>query len=525
MLPYKQGFLRRTTSHVYRGGRRHVKKYVAHAIYAGRKYSQYRKDSQHGSSFDSSQQTPLHQKLADAWRNTPTKWYPLPVLVGALLLVALNIRKRQREYASQSKTEGHGMMVDRDGDEVIRLHGPFHVNVLGALPLRNLSRLWGYLNSVELPVWFRPTGFTIYSKIFGVNLEEVEHDLPYYKSLGEFFYRRLKEGVRPIDDAILVSPADGKILHFGTVEGSRVEQVKGLTYSLNALLGKSTPSTPTSKKVDFTNRDHEVIMDREFADINGIEYSLEQLLGSSDAPKVKEPDEKDNEASELPDGELNVLRQMGEAKDVSVPPSGSESNLAHDASVALAVGRPPLTRTHSEHQRNPQNRLYFTVIYLAPGDYHRFHSPAAWVVEQRRHFVGELFSVSPYIARRLPNLFVLNERVALLGRWAHGFFSMTPVGATNVGSILLNFDRELRTNVRGRRPPPGTFMEAVYSNASKILRGKPLRPGEEMGGFCLGSTIVLVFEAPKDFVFDLHAGQKVKVGQRLGDVKASPEKT
>jgi phosphatidylserine decarboxylase len=39
---------------------------------------------------------------------------------------------------------------------------------------------------------------------------------------------------------------------------------------------------------------------------------------------------------------------------------------------------------------------------------------------------------------------VLNERVAMLGRWRHGFFGMVPVGATNVGSIKINFDQVCR---------------------------------------------------------------------------------
>lgn len=57
------------------------------------------------------------------------------------------------------------------------------------------------------------------------------------------------------------------------------------------------------------------------------------------------------------------------------------------------------------------------------------------------HVTGDLFSVSPWMAKRLENLFVLNERVALLGRWKYGFFGMVPVGATNVGSIKVNFDK------------------------------------------------------------------------------------
>jgi len=39
----------------------------------------------------------------------------------------------------------------------------------------------------------------------------------------------------------------------------------------------------------------------------------------------------------------------------------------------------------------PGNRLYQCVVYLSPGEYHHFHSPADWVVTGRRHFPGMSF--------------------------------------------------------------------------------------------------------------------------------------
>ncbi len=103
----------------------------------------------------------------------------------------------------------------------------------------------------------------------------------------------------------------------------------------------------------------------------------------------------------------------------------------------MGVGYDQLARI----QGPAQKKLYHVVIYLAPGDYHGIHSPTNWSIQLRRHFPGNLFPVKPSVANRLQGLFAVNERVALIGKWDHGFFSLTPVGATNVGSIALNFDK------------------------------------------------------------------------------------
>lgn len=99
------------------------------------------------------------------------------------------------------------------------------------------------------------------------------------------------------------SPADGRVLHYGKVENGKLEQVKGVTYSLRGFLGPST-----------------------------------WLKG--------------------------------------LPPSDMDDGCLTDRDY------------HGQLKVKPGHSLHHCIIYLAPGDYHRFHSPVEWTISFRRHFPG-----------------------------------------------------------------------------------------------------------------------------------------
>lgn len=103
--------------------------------------------------------------------------------------------------------------------------------------------------------------------------------------------------------------------------------------------------------------------------------------------------------------------------------------------------------------------LKFMVIYLSPGDYHRYHSAADFLTNYRRHVPGYLEPVKPSYIARHKDVFKDNERVTIFGDWSQGYFSMSFVGALNVGSMSLNFDPEMVTN----RSNMKVFSDKKYS--------------------------------------------------------------
>jgi len=160
----------------------------------------------------------------------------------------------------------------------------------------------------------------------------------------------------------------------------------------------------------------------------------------------------------------------------------------------------------TETERGKEKDIYYCVIYLAPGDYHGYHSPADWTIQHRTHFPGYLFPVADWATHKIRNLFAMNERVVLTGEWKHGFFAYVPVGAYNVGSMKFDFDDIITNKRKQRLKSPPELKEYDPPVEKKI--------GENIGFFNLGSSVVMIFESPPVF-FMVPRGGKVKLGETL----------
>ena len=150
----------------------------------------------------------------------------------------------------------------------------------------------------------------------------------------------------------------------------------------------------------------------------------------------------------------------------------------------------------------------FATIYLSPRDYHRVHMPCDATLRKMIYVPGDLFSVNPFLAEHVPNLFARNERVICVFDTEFGPMVQILVGATITASMS--------TVWAGVINPPRTGEVKVwtYQGDSAIK----LTKGQEMGAFQLGSTVINLFPANS---VALAEHLEVDVPVRMGEILAT----
>ncbi|WP_159991307.1 archaetidylserine decarboxylase [Pelistega ratti] len=154
----------------------------------------------------------------------------------------------------------------------------------------------------------------------------------------------------------------------------------------------------------------------------------------------------------------------------------------------------------------------FITTYLSPRDYHRVHMPCDATLRKMVYVPGELFSVNPFLARHIPDLFARNERVICVFDTTFGSMVQILVGATVTASIS--------TVWAGVINPPRYDEVKVWEYPESGYGSVSLKKGQEMGAFQLGSTVINLF--PKESInlnLNLKAGEPVKMGELLGTLK------
>ncbi|WP_223069473.1 archaetidylserine decarboxylase [Paenibacillus caui] len=81
----------------------------------------------------------------------------------------------------------------------------------------------------------------VFVKMYGIPQNEAEKEMGEYRTLNEFFTRRLKPGMRPVHDEPngLISPVDSLITAMGTIQDGTIVNVKGQDYTIAGLLNDS----------------------------------------------------------------------------------------------------------------------------------------------------------------------------------------------------------------------------------------------------------------------------------------------
>lgn len=150
----------------------------------------------------------------------------------------------------------------------------------------------------------------------------------------------------------------------------------------------------------------------------------------------------------------------------------------------------------------------YATFYLAPYNYHRVHMPLAGELKRAVYVPGKLFSVNPSSSEAISNLYTRNERLIALFHTEAGPLAVILVAAMIVGGIKMCWmDDPFRSDQSVELSIPKNFH---------------LSAGDELGYFCMGSTVILLL--PKDkchWLPNIKANQTTQYGEAIGKVSLS----
>lgn len=107
--------------------------------------------------------------------------------------------------------------------------------IIKQLPQNAMSRTMGKITSSRLSRY----AIKRYIRLYKIETDILEKPVKEYRSLKEFFARRLRPGVRPVvmNPDVVVSPVDGTISQMGDISEGTLIQAKNKQYSVKELLG------------------------------------------------------------------------------------------------------------------------------------------------------------------------------------------------------------------------------------------------------------------------------------------------
>lgn len=122
--------------------------------------------------------------------------------------------------------------------DAILLQEDLNFLLTNRIPRIALTRWMGRFSKIRHP-WVSALSIRIWKLFSDLDLSEAKKT--HFDSLHDCFVRELKDGARPFDpaSAVVCSPSDGIVGACGRIEGDELLQIKGMPYSLAALLGSA----------------------------------------------------------------------------------------------------------------------------------------------------------------------------------------------------------------------------------------------------------------------------------------------